>query len=38
VMGADPPRHRLVSDFVWSDEPYRVRRKARDLPVYLVLD
>ena len=38
VMGADPPRSRLVADFVWSQEPYRVRRRAGDLPVYLVLD
>jgi nucleotide-binding universal stress UspA family protein len=38
VMGADPPRHRLISDFVWSHEPHRVKRRARDLPVYLVLD
>jgi len=38
VMGADPPRHRLISDLVWSHEPHRVKRRARDLPVYLVLD
>jgi nucleotide-binding universal stress UspA family protein len=35
VMGADPPRRWFVADFVWSQEPYRVRRRAR-LPVYLV--
>ena len=35
VMGADPPRSRLLSDFIWSQEPYRVRRRA-DVPVYLV--
>jgi nucleotide-binding universal stress UspA family protein len=35
VMGADPPRHRLLADFIWSQEPYRVRRRA-DVPVYLV--
>jgi nucleotide-binding universal stress UspA family protein len=35
VIGADPPRHWFVADFVWSQEPYRVRRRAR-LPVYLV--
>jgi len=35
VMGADPPRHWFVADFVWSQEPYRVRRRAR-VPVYLV--
>ena len=33
--GADPPRHWFVADFVWAQEPYRVRRRAR-LPVYLV--
>jgi len=38
VMGADPPRSRLVGDFMWSQEPYRVRRRAGDLPVYLVVD
>jgi nucleotide-binding universal stress UspA family protein len=37
VMGADPPRGRFVGDFMWSQEPYRVRRRA-DLPVYLVVD
>jgi nucleotide-binding universal stress UspA family protein len=35
VMGADPPRRRLLADFIWSQEPYRVRRRA-DVPVYLV--
>lgn len=35
VMGADPPRPRLVADLMWSQEPYRVRRRAR-IPVYLV--
>jgi nucleotide-binding universal stress UspA family protein len=35
VMGADPPRSALVADFMWSQEPYRVRRKSR-VPVYLV--
>jgi YD repeat-containing protein len=34
VMGADP-RRRYVGDFVWSQEPYRVARRAR-VPVYLV--
>jgi nucleotide-binding universal stress UspA family protein len=37
VMPADPPRNRLVADMMWSQEPYRVRRRAR-LPVYLVLE
>lgn len=36
VMAADPPRGRLVADFLWSQEPYRVRRRAK-IPVYLVL-
>lgn len=37
VMGADPRRGRFVGDFMWSQEPYRVKRRA-DLPVYLVVD
>jgi nucleotide-binding universal stress UspA family protein len=36
VMAADPPRGRLVGDFMWSQEPYRVRRRAK-VRVYLVL-
>jgi nucleotide-binding universal stress UspA family protein len=35
VMAADAPRNRLVADLMWSQEPYRVRRRAR-IPVYLV--
>ena len=36
VMGADaPPRYRLLVDLWWSNEPYRVRRRAR-VPVVLV--
>jgi hypothetical protein len=35
VMGADPPRSAFVADFMWSQEPYRVRKKA-GVPVYLV--
>jgi nucleotide-binding universal stress UspA family protein len=38
VMGADPPKHALVRDFSWAQEPYRVKARAADLPVYLVLD
>jgi nucleotide-binding universal stress UspA family protein len=38
VMGADPPKNALVRDFSWGQEPYRVRSRARELPVYLVLD
>jgi nucleotide-binding universal stress UspA family protein len=37
VMGADPPRGRIASNFMWSQEPYRVRRRA-DVPVFLVVD
>lgn len=36
VMAADPDRNRLTGDFVWSQEPQRVRRKAK-LPVFLVV-
>ncbi len=35
VMTADAPRHWLVADMMWSQEPYRVRRYAR-IPVYLI--
>ena len=34
-MAADPPRNVLIADFMWSQEPYRVRRRSR-LPVFLV--
>jgi nucleotide-binding universal stress UspA family protein len=34
VMGCDPDRG-LLGDFIWSQEPYRVRRRAK-IPVYLV--
>jgi nucleotide-binding universal stress UspA family protein len=37
VMGADPPKNALVRDFSWAQEPYRVKARAADLPVYLVL-
>ena len=37
VMAADPPRNRVVADFMWTQEPYRVRRRSK-LPVYLVPD
>ena len=37
VMAADPPRNRLVADMMWSQEPYRIKRRAR-IPVHLVLD
>jgi nucleotide-binding universal stress UspA family protein len=35
VMGADEPRSAWVADFIWSQEPQRVRKRAR-MPVYLV--
>ncbi len=35
VMAADAPRNRVVADLMWSQEPYRVRRRAK-IPVYLV--
>jgi universal stress protein family protein len=37
VMAADPPRNRLVADLMWSQEPYRVARRA-SIPVYLVVE
>jgi len=36
VMAADPRRSWFVGDFMWSQEPYRVRRRSH-VPVYLVL-
>ena len=36
-LAADPPRSAWVSDFIWSQEPQRVRKRAR-VPVYLVTD
>ena len=35
VMTANPDRHWLLGDFMWSQEPQRVRRKAK-VPVHLV--
>jgi nucleotide-binding universal stress UspA family protein len=35
VMAADPPRNRVLADLMWSQEPYRVRRRS-PIPVYLV--
>jgi nucleotide-binding universal stress UspA family protein len=37
VMGADPDRNRVAGDFIWSQEPQRVRRKAK-IPVFLVVE
>jgi hypothetical protein len=36
-MAADPDRARLIGDMIWSQEPQRVRRRAK-LPVFLVVD
>jgi nucleotide-binding universal stress UspA family protein len=35
VMAADPDRNRIIGDMLWSQEPQRVRRRAK-LPVFLV--
>jgi nucleotide-binding universal stress UspA family protein len=37
VMAAPLPRHWLIADFIWEQEPYRVRRLAES-PVYLVVE
>jgi nucleotide-binding universal stress UspA family protein len=37
VMSADPPKHWLIANLDWSQEPHRVRRLAT-LPVYLVTE
>ena len=37
VMGADPDRTRFVADFLWTQEPQRVRRRAK-VPVFLVVE
>ena len=37
VMGADPDRNRFAGDMMWSQEPQRVRRKAK-IPVFLVFE
>lgn len=37
VMAADPDQSRIRGDFSWSQEPQRVRRKAK-IPVFLVVD
>lgn len=36
VMGADPDRNWLTAELMWSQEPQRVRRRAR-IPVHLVV-
>jgi nucleotide-binding universal stress UspA family protein len=37
VMAADPDRNRFAGDFMWTQEPQRVRRRAK-IPVFLVAD
>jgi nucleotide-binding universal stress UspA family protein len=37
VMAADPDRNRVAGDFMWTQEPQRVRRRAK-IPVFLVAD
>lgn len=37
VMGADPTANAIRRNFMWSQEPQRVRRRA-DMPVFLVVD
>ena len=37
VMGGDPDAGRLMGDFMWTQEPQRVRRKAK-IPVFVVRD
>ena len=37
VMAADADRNRVTGNMMWTQEPQRVRRKAK-LPVYLVFD
>ncbi len=36
VMAADSDRNRLVADMLWTQEPQRVRRRAK-VPVFLVV-
>ena len=36
-MAADPDRNRFTGDFLWTQEPQRVRRHAK-VPVFLVVD
>ena len=38
VMSADADRNRFVGDLLWTQEPQRVRRRAKKLPVFLVVD
>ena len=36
-MGADPPRHPLIRNFIWRRSRSASRRRAR-VPVFLVVD
>jgi nucleotide-binding universal stress UspA family protein len=36
VMGCDRPRNRVVGDFLWTQEPQRVARRSKSIPVHLV--
>ncbi len=38
VMTADADRNPFVGDLLWTQEPQRVRRRAKKLPVFLVVD
>jgi len=37
VMGAEPPNSFLIGNLLWSQEPHRVKRRAR-VPVHLIID
>lgn len=37
VMGADPPRNRVIAELYWSQEPQRVSRQAK-VSVHLLVD
>ena len=37
VMSADPDRNRVVGNVLWTQEPQRVRRRAK-VPVFLVVE
>ena len=36
-MAADPDRNRVVGNVLWTQEPQRVRRRAK-IPVFLVVE
>ena len=36
VMAADPTRSPLVRNFIWSQEPQRVKRRSKKVPVHLI--